>query len=71
MTVITIHHAKTNLSRLIKKASAAEEVITPVATSQLPVWSHLERLKANASLIRSKASCMSERNSFHCCHLMN
>ena len=27
MPVITIHHAKTNLSRLIKKASAGEEII--------------------------------------------
>jgi prevent-host-death family protein len=36
MPVIKIHHAKSNLSRLIKKASAGEEVIiargdTPVA----------------------------------------
>jgi prevent-host-death family protein len=36
MSIVTIHEAKTNLSRLIKKASAGEEVIiargdTPVA----------------------------------------
>lgn len=36
MPIITIHHAKTNLSRLIKKAAAGEEIIiargdTPVA----------------------------------------
>jgi len=35
MPVITIHHAKTNLSRLIKKASAGEEVI--IARGDKPV----------------------------------
>jgi prevent-host-death family protein len=33
--VITIHHAKTNLSRLIKKASAGEDVI--IARGDKPV----------------------------------
>jgi prevent-host-death family protein len=35
MPVITIHHAKTNLSRLIKKASAGEEII--IARGDKPV----------------------------------
>jgi prevent-host-death family protein len=35
MSVVTIHHAKTNLSRLIKKASAGEEVI--IARGSKPV----------------------------------
>ena len=35
MPVITIHHAKTNLSRLIKKASAGEDVI--IARGDKPV----------------------------------
>lgn len=35
MPVITIHQAKTNLSRLIKKASAGEEVI--IARGDKPV----------------------------------
>jgi prevent-host-death family protein len=35
MSVVTIHQAKTNLSRLIKKASAGEEVI--IARGSQPV----------------------------------
>jgi len=35
MPVITIHHAKTNLSRLIKKAAAGEEII--IARGDKPV----------------------------------
>jgi prevent-host-death family protein len=35
MAVITIHEAKTNLSRLIKKASAGEEII--IARGDKPV----------------------------------
>ena len=35
MSVVTIHEAKTNLSRLIKKASAGEEVI--IARGDKPV----------------------------------
>lgn len=35
MTIVTIHKAKTNLSRLIKKASAGEEVI--IARDDKPV----------------------------------
>jgi prevent-host-death family protein len=35
MPVITIHYAKTNLSRLIKKASAGEEII--IARGDKPV----------------------------------
>jgi len=35
MTVVTIHHAKTNLSRLIEKASEGEEVI--IARGSKPV----------------------------------
>jgi prevent-host-death family protein len=35
MSVVTIHQAKTNLSRLIKKASAGEEVI--IARGSKPV----------------------------------
>jgi prevent-host-death family protein len=35
MPVITIHQAKTNLSRLIKKASAGEEII--IARGDKPV----------------------------------
>jgi prevent-host-death family protein len=35
MPVITIHYAKTNLSRLIKKASAGEEII--IARGDEPV----------------------------------
>jgi prevent-host-death family protein len=35
MAVITIHYAKTNLSRLIKKASAGEEII--IARGDKPV----------------------------------
>jgi prevent-host-death family protein len=35
MSVVTIHHAKTNLSRLIKKASEGEEVI--IARGDKPV----------------------------------
>jgi len=35
MSIITIHEAKTNLSRLIKQASAGEEII--IARSDKPV----------------------------------
>ena len=35
MSVVTIHQAKTNLSRLIEKASAGEEVI--IARGSIPV----------------------------------
>ncbi len=35
MAIITIHEAKTNLSRLIKKASAGEEII--IARGDKPV----------------------------------
>jgi len=35
MSVVTIHHAKTNLSRLIEKASEGEEVI--IARGAKPV----------------------------------
>jgi prevent-host-death family protein len=35
VSVITIHHAKTNLSRLIRKAAAGEEVI--IARGDKPV----------------------------------
>jgi prevent-host-death family protein len=35
MSVVTIHQAKTNLSRLIKKASAGEDVI--IARGSKPV----------------------------------
>ena len=35
MRVVTIHHAKTNLSRLIEKASEGEEVI--IARGSKPV----------------------------------
>ena len=35
MSVVTIHQAKTNLSRLIKKASAGEEII--IARGDKPV----------------------------------
>jgi prevent-host-death family protein len=35
MPVITVHHAKTNLSRLIKKAAAGEEII--IARGDKPV----------------------------------
>lgn len=35
MPTITIHYAKTNLSRLIKKASAGEEII--IARGKTPV----------------------------------
>jgi len=35
MSVVTIHHAKTNLSRLIEKASEGEEVI--IARGSKPV----------------------------------
>jgi antitoxin (DNA-binding transcriptional repressor) of toxin-antitoxin stability system len=35
MPVITIHYAKTNLSRLIKKASAGEEIV--IARGDKPV----------------------------------
>jgi prevent-host-death family protein len=35
MSIVTIHKAKTNLSRLIKKASAGEEVI--IARGDKPV----------------------------------
>ena len=35
MTVVTVHQAKTNLSRLIKKASNGEEVI--IARGSKPV----------------------------------
>jgi prevent-host-death family protein len=35
MPLVTIHHAKTNLSRLIKKASAGEEII--IARGDKPV----------------------------------
>jgi hypothetical protein len=37
MRVVTIHHAKTNLSRLIEKASEGEEVI--IARGSKPVGS--------------------------------
>ena len=35
MSIVTIHHAKTNLSRLIEKAAAGEEVI--IARGSKPV----------------------------------
>jgi antitoxin (DNA-binding transcriptional repressor) of toxin-antitoxin stability system len=35
MPIITIHYAKTNLSRLIKKASAGEEIV--IARGDKPV----------------------------------
>ena len=35
MSVVTIHHAKTNLSRLIEKASEGEEII--IARGSKPV----------------------------------
>jgi prevent-host-death family protein len=35
MSIVTIHHAKTNLSRLIKKAAEGEEVI--IARGSKPV----------------------------------
>ncbi len=46
--IVTIHEAKTHLSRLLQKVSAGEEVIiakgkTPVAILQ-PIPSHLQRI---------------------------
>lgn len=50
MTVVTAHQAKTNLSRLIKKASQGEEVMLPAGLRLSPGSSPSAKQKESASL---------------------
>ena len=38
MTIVTIHEAKTNLSRLIEQALRGEEVVISTSDSKVTVW---------------------------------
>jgi len=70
MSIVTIHQAKTNLSRLIEKASEGEEVI--IARGSKPVETlGTERLPVDSAgdgLGRGRSSAGTERTQHHDSH---
>jgi antitoxin (DNA-binding transcriptional repressor) of toxin-antitoxin stability system len=52
MRVITIQYAQTNLSRLIKKVSAGEEIIIARGEKPVAAWSPLANRRQSACRVR-------------------
>ena len=71
MSIVTIHKAKTNLSKLSKRRPPAKKSLSRAATNPWHTWSRLANPKANASPARSRANSMSGRNSSNLCHITN
>jgi prevent-host-death family protein len=55
MSVVTIHQAKTNLSKLIQKAAAGEEVIIARGSKPIARLVALGEVKASVLRVHSKA----------------
>jgi prevent-host-death family protein len=67
MSIVTIHEARTDLSKLLRKVAAGEEVIIARGRKSVARLVGLGEVKGNVSRGRSRRLCAWVRNSSSLC----